>query len=137
MGTEIMLANRVEMGASIQPPRFRWVPYADALLFPLDNSALGVNSDRKSFFALEDKLLARYLSESGLPGAPATLSEYLSKVVTPTLERHRQGGAVAEKFEAAYLRTLAFDAVDRGTAEKIYTSKGALLQTAYKPLQDY
>src|SRR5579871_3398727 len=27
MGTEIMLANRVEMGTSIAPPRFRWVPY--------------------------------------------------------------------------------------------------------------
>src|SRR5262245_25989693 len=27
---ETMLANRVVMGASIQPPRFRWVPYADA-----------------------------------------------------------------------------------------------------------
>src|ERR1017187_3560490 len=37
MGVETMLANRVEMGTSIQPPRFRWVPYADALMFPLDN----------------------------------------------------------------------------------------------------
>src|SRR5258708_7585477 len=35
MGIDIMLANRVAMGSSIQPPRFRWVPYADALIFPL------------------------------------------------------------------------------------------------------
>src|SRR5262249_6418462 len=61
-GIETMLANRVEMGSSIQPPRFRWVPYADALMFPHDTSKLAArNSDRKSFFALEDKLLHHYL----------------------------------------------------------------------------
>src|ERR1035441_7162499 len=27
MGVETMLANRVAMGTSVQPPRFRWVPY--------------------------------------------------------------------------------------------------------------
>jgi len=67
MGVEIMLANRVAMGASVGPPRFRWVPYADALIFPLDNSLLAAkNSDRKAFFALEDKLRARYLAEAGV-----------------------------------------------------------------------
>ena len=61
-GIETLLANRVEMGPSIQPPRFRWVPYIDALLFPLSTSALAArNSDRKSFFALENILLQRYL----------------------------------------------------------------------------
>ena len=137
MGTEIMLANRVAMGASVQPPRFRWVPYADALIFPLDNSHLAAkNSDRKAFFALEDKLRARYLSEAGLSAMPATLSEYLSRVVTPTLERHKQGGAVAEKFEAAYLRSLAFDAADGAEAERVY-SLAAPSDAEYKVLQDY
>src|SRR5437867_3529549 len=56
-GIELMLANRVHMGPSIEPPRFRWVPYVDALLFPLDNSLLAArNSDRKAFFADEDSL---------------------------------------------------------------------------------
>jgi hypothetical protein len=140
-GTEIMLANRVEMGRSIQPPRFRWVPYADALLFPLDNTALAArNSDRKAFFALEDQLRARYLHEAGLAAAPATLADYLTRVVTPTLERHRQGGAVAEKFEAAYLRSLAFDTVDRLTADRAYArfiGKPAPSEADYKPLQDF
>src|SRR5579883_1873717 len=40
MHVTVMLANRVEMGPSIPPPNFRWVPYADALIFPLDNSRL-------------------------------------------------------------------------------------------------
>jgi predicted TIM-barrel fold metal-dependent hydrolase len=133
MNVDVMLANRVEMGPGIGPPRFRWVPYADALLFPLDNSApASVNSDRTAFFALEDVLRQRYFKESGVDARPATLSEYLSKVVTPTLERHKRGGAVAEKFEAAYLRTLAFDAVTREEADRAYLGKGT-----YKQLQDF
>jgi hypothetical protein len=137
MGVDVMLANRVAMGASIQPPRFRWVPYADALLFPLDNSAPAArNSDRKAFFALEDKLRARYLTEAGLPSLPATLPEYLTRVVRPTLERHKQGGAVAEKFEAAYLRSLAFDAADAAQAGRVYAMRTPT-DAEYKLLQDY
>src|SRR5262249_46748859 len=99
VGVDVMLANRVVMGTGIAPPRFRWVPYADALIFPLDNSSLaGANSDRGSFFKLEDVLRKRYTGDAVLP---ATLAEYLARVVTPTLEGHRKGGAVAEKFEAA------------------------------------
>jgi predicted TIM-barrel fold metal-dependent hydrolase len=133
MGVDVMLANRVEMGKGIEPPRFRWVPYADALLFPLDNSGLAsLNSDRKAFFALEDILRQRYFKESGVDARPATLDEYLAKVVTPTLERHKQGGAIAEKFEAAYLRSLAFDKVDQADAASAYAGQGD-----YKKLQDF
>jgi predicted TIM-barrel fold metal-dependent hydrolase len=137
MGVETMLANRVAMGTSVQPPRFRWVPYADALIFPLDNAHLAAkNSDRKAFFALEDKLRARYLAEAGLSAPPATLAEYVARVVTPTLERHKQGGAVAEKFEAAYLRSLAFDAADAAQADRVYRLR-APNDADYKVLQDY
>jgi predicted TIM-barrel fold metal-dependent hydrolase len=141
MGTAVMLANRVTMGPSIQPPRFRWVPYADALIFPLDNSTLAAeNPDRKAFFALEDILRRRYLDGVGLRTVPPTLADYLAQVVTPTLERQRAGGAVAEKFEAAYLRSLEFDKVDRPTADRIYAqfaSRGAPADAEYKPLQDF
>ncbi len=133
MNVDVMLANRVEMGKGIEPPRFRWVPYADALLFPLDNAALASeNSDKRAFFALEDQLRARYWREAGIVVRPATLAEYLTRVVTPTLERHKRGGAVAEKFEAAYLRSLAFDKVSRDDAEKAYAGRAP-----YKQLQDY
>ncbi len=141
MGVETMLANRVEMGSSIQPPRFRWVPYADALMFPLDNSGLAArNSDRKAFFALEDVLRAKYLQAAGVSAPPATLEAYLSQVVTPTLERQKQGGAVAEKFEAAYLRSLAFDKVEQSDAARIYTrfaAAGVPGEADYKPLEDF
>src|SRR5262249_31306160 len=139
-GIDIMFANRVEMGSSVQPPRFRWVPYADALIFPLDNSKLAErNSDRKSFFALEDLLRAKYRNAAALPDPPVTLGDYRTRIVTPTLERHKQGGALGEKFEAAYLRSLAFDRVERKTAEQVYTQfarGGAPSEEVYKPLQD-
>jgi predicted TIM-barrel fold metal-dependent hydrolase len=138
MGVEIMLANRVEMGPSITGARFRWVPYADALMFPLDTAKLKErNSDRKAFFTLEDKLFKKYLDDAGMSAPPATLGEYLSKVVTPTLERHREGGAVAEKFEAAYLRSLVFEKVEQATAERVYAQRRALPEEEYKPLQDF
>ena len=141
MGVAAMFANRVAMGRGIQPPRFLWVPYADALMFPLNNSKLALrNSDRKAFFALEDQLLRRYLQEAGVPALPADLGDYLRSVVTPTLERHRRGGAVAEKFEAAYLRSLNFDEADAAAATQVYAKyagKGAPPDGEYKTLQDY
>ena len=135
------LANRVAMGIGIQPPRFRWVPYVDALLFPLDNSALAAATpDRKQFFPLEDQLRARYLQQANLKTLPPTLDLYLSKLVTPILEQQKAQGAVAEKFEIAYLRSFGFDDVPRPEAARIYTT---LLHTPhpnpaqYKRLQDF
>jgi hypothetical protein len=141
MGVEVMFANRVAMGRGIAPPRFVWVPYADALLFPLNNAKLAAkNSDRKAFFSFEDALLRRYLKDAGVAAAPPGLEEYLGRVVTPTLERQKQGGAVAEKFEAAYLRSLDFDKADRAAADRIYSahpSKDAPSDAEYKVLQDF
>jgi hypothetical protein len=135
------LANRVAMGAGVQPPRFRWVPYVDALLFPLDNSALAAATpDRKQFFPLEDKLRARYLQQANLKFLPPTLDLYLSKLVTPILEQQKSQGAVAEKFEIAYLRSFGFNDVPRAEASRIYAT---LLhtprpnETQYKRLQDF
>ncbi len=132
LGIETMLANRVSLGPGLAPPRFLWVPFEDALLFPLDNRALAINSDRKAFFDDEDRLLARYLKECGYAKRPASLDEYLRKIVDPTLERHKRGGAVAVKFEAAYLRSLDFDDIPRAEADAAYAGKGP-----YKKLQDY
>jgi len=133
LGIETMLANRIAMGPGIAPPRFLWVPFEDALMFPLDNASLAsANSDRKAFFADEDRLLRQYLKESGYDKLPASLGEYLQKIVDPTLERHKRGGAVAVKFEAAYLRSLDFDDVPRAEAENAYARR-----RDYKKLQDF
>jgi uncharacterized protein len=141
LGIDIMLSNRVHMGTSVQPPHFRWVPYGDALVFPLDNSGLAsANPDRKAFFTLEDRQRDLYLTEAGLNKLPPTLDDYLRLVVTAALERHKQGGAVAEKFEIAYLRPFGFDKVERSTAAKIYSAyatKSAPPGADYKQLQDF
>jgi hypothetical protein len=140
-GIDTMLANRVSMGTGIQPPRFRWVPYVDTLLFPLDNSGLARQSpDRKAFFALEDLLRGRYLRQNQLVAVPPRLTEYLDQVVTPTLERHKAGGAVAEKFEVAYLRSFDFGNPRKALAESIYAhwARGGVPDEAqYKVLQDF
>ena len=68
-----MLANRVAMGRGIEPPRFRWVPYVDALLFPFNNSGMAaVSPDGKTFFALEDQVRAKYFKQVGISSPPAT-----------------------------------------------------------------
>jgi hypothetical protein len=110
LGIESELANRVAMGRGLQPPRFRWVPFDDALMYPLKTSSLASETpDRKFFFQRETMLLRRYMKDIGLDGIlPKTLDEYARTVITPVLEQQKKNGAVAIKFEAAYLRSLDF-----------------------------
>src|SRR5258708_2292403 len=123
LGIETMFANRVAMGRGLAPPRFLWVPFEDALMYPLNNSSLAArNSDYKTFYADEERLLKKYLKECGYSTPPVMLDEYLQKVVTSTLERHKRGGAIAVKFEAAYLRSLEFDNIIRPAATPFYYS---------------
>jgi predicted TIM-barrel fold metal-dependent hydrolase len=141
LNIETMFANRVAMGRGLTPPRYRWVSFADALMFPLNNEAARrLNPDYRVFYAGEDKLLKRYLAESKVSALPATLDEYLKRVVTATLERHKRDGAVAVKFEAAYLRSLDFDDAPEREAQRIYAKyiKGAEPPAGeYKTLQDF
>jgi hypothetical protein len=141
LGIDVMLANRVAMGRGLDNARFRWVAYDDALLFPLDNAGLKrANPNRAFFFEREDALLKRYLRESNVARLPATLAEYVSQIVAPTLERQRRGGAVAIKFEAAYLRSLDFGEASLVDAMGVY-ARGVLggepQAAGYKTLQDY
>ena len=36
-GIGVMLANRIVLGSGLESPRFRWVPFADPLMLPLDS----------------------------------------------------------------------------------------------------
>jgi uncharacterized protein len=147
LGIETEFANRIALGRGLKPPRFRWVPFDDALLLPLNNSSLANETpDRKFFYSREEMLLKAYLKDLNIAAVPVTLQDYTAKVVTPTLERQKQNGAVAFKFEAAYLRTLDFGPIpmDRVAVEKdaaqIYAryGKGGVPDKAdYLRLQDY
>jgi|SRR5579871_5346294 len=141
LGIDIEFANRVAMGRGLDAQHYRWVPFDDALLFPLHNDALRAETpDRNFFFGREDMLLARYRRELGVVAMPATLAEYESRVVTPELERQKNAGAVAIKFEAAYLRSLDFEPATERDAAAIYAkyinARGAPPKSEYTRLQD-
>ena len=141
LNIETMFANRVAMGRGLTAPHFRWVSFLDALLFPLSNETTKkFNRDYAGFYPAEERLLRRYLSDLKLSVLPPTLAEYVQRVVTPTLELHKREGAVAFKFEAAYLRLLDFGPPDEQLATATYTrfvKGGEPAPAAYKALQDY
>jgi len=120
LNIDYMLANRVAMGRGLIAPRFLWVPFDDALLVPLNFTALADTPDRKIFFPREANLLKRYMTEAGVTKLPGTLDEFVAQVVAATLQRQKHAGAVAIKFEAAYLRSLDFEATKPDDAKRIY-----------------
>jgi hypothetical protein len=129
------------MGPGLPPPRFRWVSYVDALLFPLSTKSEATTSpDRKGLFPMEEKILDGYISDLRVARRPGTLDGYLKTVVTPTLESQQKRGCVAVKFEAAYLRSLDFEEVSPATASRIYAKYvdgGESSLAEYKALQDF
>ena len=131
--------GRAQADCGLAVPRFRWVTYVDALMLPLDTaSKRRINPDYAAFYPPEQRLLERYLSDLKLSAIPATLREYLSQVVTPTLERQKSGGALAVKFEAAYLRALDFGEVNEAEAARVYARAGGKRSIAeYQTLQDF
>src|SRR6478672_11664933 len=141
LSIETMFANRVAMGRGLTAPRFRWVSFVDALLFPLSNeTAKKSNRDYAGFYPVEEKLLKRYLNDLQLKDLPATLDDYTTKVVTATLERQKQQGVIALKFEANYLRLLDFEKPDPRKAADVYSRfvrGGEPSPSDYKALQDF
>ncbi len=140
-GIDVMLANRVAMGPGLAAPRFRWVPFDDALLFPLDTRNESARTpDTRSLYPREAALLRRYLRDLGLDAVPPSLDAYVATVILPTLRRQREAGAIAIKFEAAYLRPLDLDDPDSAAAQTIYarySGGGAPSRAEYKALVDY
>src|SRR5204863_7904660 len=140
-GIEVMFGNRISMGPGLSSPRFRWVSYVDALLFPLSTKAeAAVTPDREKLFPLEDQLLKNYLSDLNITKLPATLDEYLKQIVTATLESQKKGGCLGLKFEAAYLRSLDFEKPSLQSAKEVYSKNingGEPSHENYKLLQDF
>lgn len=141
IGTEVMLANRIALGPGLEPPRFRWVSFVDALMLPLDTRAEATRTpDTRSLYPRESTLLKRYMHDLGVSSLPSTLDAYVATIVTPTLKHQHDGGAVAVKFEAAYLRPLDFDDPDTALARRVYAhyaAGGTPTHAEYKNLEDY
>src|SRR6202162_432626 len=140
-GIETVLANRTFMAPEMKAPQLRWVAYEDALLFPLDNSAQkGVNPDRSAFYGYAEDLLITYLGDAGMSHIPPTLDTYVEKVVRATLQKQKNAGALAVKFEAAYLRPLDFVPASKEEYARVYAkyaAGGNATPAEYKTLQDF
>jgi len=141
LGIESELANRQALGRGLAPPHFRWVPFDDALLLPLNNlNFAGETPDRKFFYSREELLLKRYMKDLNVSALPKLLEEYLAQVVVPTLAAQKKQGAVAIKFEAAYLRSLDFEPASKDDAAQVYArfiAGGVPPKADYTQLQDY
>jgi len=140
-GIDVMLANRVAIGPGLLAPRFRWVAFDDALMFPLDTRGEAMRTpDTRSLYPKEAALLQRYMRDLGVAKLPTTLDEYVTSVLRPTLERQRRGGAVAVKFEIAYLRPLNFAEPNDAESRRIYAvyvNGGTPNEAEYRTLEDY
>jgi uncharacterized protein len=138
--TDIMLANRVAMGRGLTSDRFKWVPFADMFLFPLNNESMKAKDpDHRVFMKREEELLRRFLASAQLQALPASFDEYLG-FVSHMLQNWRASGAVAVKFEMGYLRDLQISDPQRENAERVYSIYARGSEPApeeYKIVQDY
>jgi hypothetical protein len=138
--TAVMLANRVAMGRGLSGDRFKWVPFVDTFLFPLQNKSYkSRDPEHAAFFTREEALLSGYLQASGQRRLPPTFDDYLT-FVSHQLESWKGAGAVALKFELAYLRDLKIGNPTRESAERvyaIYSQSSEPTPDEYRILQDY
>jgi hypothetical protein len=140
LNIETCLANRVALAPYLDPKRFHWVFFVDSFLFPFDNrDQTAKNGDMGVYIPLQEKVLQRYMKQSGVSGLPADLAAYES-LVRQTLTDNQKNGGVAMKFEAAYFRSLYFRDPTREKAEAIYTKYhggGVPSEDEYRTFQDY
>jgi uncharacterized protein len=140
LNTDIMLANRVSMGKSLPGDRFKWVPFADMFLFPLNNeNYFRLDPDHRGYAGSEERLLHKSYADAGLTLPPATFDEYLS-FVSHQMGHWKSEGAVAVKFELAYLRDLNIANPTRASAERVYALYSQSSQPTideYRTLQDF
>lgn len=139
-GIGVSLANRVGMtGTPLDRQRFKWVPFIDAYLFPLSNTVYKKqHPDFQGFFSSQEKVLERYFTVVETP-RPRRFDAYL-RFVRESVSRIKADGAIAVKFEAAYLRSLTVDDPSQRQARRIYERYRTTTDVPtdeYRQLQDY
>jgi hypothetical protein len=135
------VANRAMMPAYLDAKRFPWVFFADAFMWPFDNTQQTArNADQKVYLPLQEKMLKRWMQQEKVSALPATFDDYL-KFITQVLEDNQKNkGGIAMKFEVAYFRPMRFNDPSRGQAEAIYKTfaKGGVpSEPEYRTFQDY
>lgn len=134
------VANRAMMADYLDPKRFVWVFFSDSFMWPFDNQReTARNSDEQVYIPLQEKMLHRWMQQEGVSKLPANFDDYL-KFISRTLEDNQKKGAIAQKFEVAYLRSTKFSDPTRDQAADIYERfvGGGLPSTQeYRTFQDY
>ncbi|MCU1298773.1 MAG: hypothetical protein JWO91_3051 [Acidobacteriaceae bacterium] len=134
------VANRAMMADYLDRNRFVWVFFADSFMWPFDNRReTARNPDEQVYIPLQEKMLHRFMQQENVSKLPGSLPDYLA-FVTRTLEDNQKKGAIAEKFEVAYFRSMKFGDPTREQAEDVYTrfvSGGIPSEQEYRTFQDY
>jgi predicted TIM-barrel fold metal-dependent hydrolase len=140
LNIEQSVANRAMMADYLDRDRFVWVFFADSFMWPFDNQRERArNPDEQVYIPLQEKMLHRFLRQESASALPTSFADYLA-FVTRTLEDNQKQGAIAEKFEVAYFRSLKFGDPTREQAQDIYErfSRGGIPSDAeYRTFQDY
>ncbi len=136
LGIETELANRMALGRGLQPPRFRWVPFDDALMYPLKTSELASETpDRKFFFQRETMLLRRYMKDVDRETLPATLAGLPAKLLRPCLNcRRRTARWRLSLRRPIFARSTLARRADRGRCSR---SMRTLLKAMFRSRADY
>lgn len=141
LSIETMLANRHSLGPGLASPRFRLVWDVDPFVFPLDNeTAKSTDPQRREEYETAEHWLALYMKDAAVAARPATLDDYVARLVVPGLERKKREGAVAIKFALAYVRDLRVGNPARAEAANVYRKYvrgGTPTNAEYRTLQDY
>jgi len=134
------VANRAMMADYLDPKRFVWVFFSDSFMWPFDNQReTARNSDEQVYIPLQEKMLHRWMQQENVNKLPANFDDYL-KFISHTLEDNQKKGAIAQKFEVAYLRSTKFSDPTRDQAAEIYGRfmGGGIPNTQeYRTFQDY
>jgi uncharacterized protein len=134
------VANRAMMADYLDPKRFVWVFFADSFMWPFNNQREEArNSDQQVYLPLQEKMLRRWMQQEGVSQLPPKFDDYLN-FITRTLEDNQKKGAIAEKFEVAYMRTTKFSDPRREQAEDVYqrfVGGGIPDEHEYRTLQDF
>ena len=142
-GIGTMVANRVAMGTGVQSAALPLGSLRGRSALSSQQRCDGRTISRSRAVFRARRQAPRALSRnSGLAKPPATLDAYINQVVLPTLRRQHEHGAIAAKFELAYLRSLDISNPTQNlrplpSTRKYIDTNASPDPAAYKPLQDY
>jgi len=140
LNLERSVANRAMMADYLDTKRFVWVFFADAFMWPFNNSQQrSRNPDEEVYIPLQEKMLHRWMQQENVDKLPPDFAGYLT-FISRVLEDNQKKGGIAMKFEVAYFRSTKFGDPKREQAEDVYqrfVTGGIPSEQEYRTFQDY